>query len=197
MTGLILLAAGASTRLGKPKQELLFEGQTLLQRATQAAVDSVCSPVVLVLSPNSDISLPESEDTAVITVQNQEWEEGMASSIRCGLNKLLAVEPDITSCIFMVCDQPYANQALLNKLVQVKNESGKSIVACGYKDTLGTPVLFDKTFFPELLALKGQEGAKKVIFKQNDAVASVTFSLGAIDIDTAEDYTKLLRTRES
>lgn len=193
MTGLVLLAAGASSRLGEPKQELLFQGKTLLEGATAAALASVCRPIVVVLGANAGKISFQAEAGAVVTVHNSEWEEGMASSIRCGLTKLVSVSPEVSGCVFLVCDQPYVDATLLNNLIQTKNDSGKGIVASSYKETIGTPVLFDKVFFPELMALAGQEGAKKLVFKHSREVISVPFSLGAIDIDTQADYELLQR----
>lgn len=190
MTGLILLAAGASTRLGKPKQNLVFEGETLLQRALQTALDSVCSPVILVLPPDPDRVLPGLTGAPVTIAVNQEWKEGMASSIRCGLEQLLTIEPDVSSCIFMVCDQPYVTASVLDNLVK---EHRGTIVASTYQDTLGTPVLFDKSYFPELMQLQGQEGAKKIVMKHRQDVLTIPFPLGEVDIDTAADYNSLLQ----
>lgn len=192
MTGLVILAAGASTRLGKPKQNLYFEGDTLLQRAIQTALNSVCAPIVVMLNPEVKYTLPEPLSSAVTIVPNPECQEGMASSIRSGLLTLLEANPAITSCIFMVCDQPFVEAALLHNIVQTKTESGKGIVASKYKTTLGTPVLFDKSYFPELLALRGQEGAKRLIAKYKEDVAAVDFPLGFVDIDTSDDYNALI-----
>lgn len=190
MTGLVLLAAGASTRLGKPKQELHFEGATLLERAIRTAQNSVCTPIVVVLSP--DATLPESTTKAVTFVKNSDWAEGMAASIRCGLTKLLKLVPGVDSCLFMVCDQPFVTEALLNNIVLTRRECDKCIVASTYNDTLGTPVLFDKSYFPRLLALQGQQGAKMLVLKHKEDVAAVPFPLGYIDIDTTEDYSSLI-----
>jgi molybdenum cofactor cytidylyltransferase len=190
--GLILLAAGASTRLGKPKQELPYKGMTLLQHAAQAALDSDCVPVVVVLGAESTVALPEVTGKPLAKVYNPEWEEGMASSIRYGLTELLAKEPAVSGAVIMVCDQPYVDAPLLNSLCRTKLDTGKGIVACSYNYTLGTPVLFDKAFFQELLELIGHEGAKKLLYRHKDQVASIPFPLGAIDIDTAEEYAALL-----
>ncbi|QCR24857.1 NTP transferase domain-containing protein [Pontibacter sp. SGAir0037] len=195
MTGLVLLAAGASTRLGEPKQQLLYQGKTLLQHAVEVALQAGCAPVVVVLGARAASILPEVEKEPVSVVQNPGWEEGMASSIRSGLTYLLRIEPETTGCIFMVCDQPYVDAALLNRLVQASAGNTNRIVASAYKDTAGTPVLFGKSFFTELLALKGQEGARKILFRHQEAVTTVAFPLGAIDIDTAEDYKALLQSR--
>lgn len=192
MTGLVLLAAGASKRLGKPKQELLYKGETLLQHAIHAALDSGCKPIVVVTGANADKLSPEAPDAAVVTVYNPEWQEGMASSIRFGLTELVAIEPEVTDVIFMVCDQPFVDAALLNTLIQMKQESGKGIVACAYGNTLGTPALFDKAYFAELMALSGKGGAKEFLFRYSDDTAAVPFPEGAVDIDTPADYDALL-----
>lgn len=197
MTGIVLLAAGASVRMGEPKQQLLFQGKTLLQRATQAALESVCTPIAVVLGANAEILCTELGGEPVIVVQNEAWQEGMASSLRSGLQKLLNMEPAITSCLFMVCDQPYVTAAVLDNLVQQKKKNEKGIIASAYHNTLGTPVLFDKKYFPALLALEGQEGAKKIIRKHLKDVVAVPFPAGATDIDTAADYAKLLQEGSS
>lgn len=194
MTGLVLLAAGASVRLGEPKQNLNFRGKTLLQHAVQAATASVCKPVIVVLGANAEAFTSEIQQESISVIRNQEWETGMASSIRCGLNELLRQAPQTTNIIFMLCDQPFVEPQILNKLVQTNTETGKEVIACSYQDTLGTPALFHKTMFPELLALTGDEGAKKLIFRHQETVAMVLFPLGAIDIDTPADYTALQDT---
>lgn len=196
LTGVVILAAGASTRLGEPKQQLLFQGQTLLQRAVQTALASGCAPVALVLGANYEKLLPELDDYPVAVVKNPEWQEGMSSSIRTGLRALLQQEPILSACIFMVCDQPYVDAPVLKKLVEAKQEGQSGIVASVYKDTFGTPVLFGQVYFPELLALQGQEGAKKVILKHRADVTDVAFPAGAIDIDTAADYAALLQSEK-
>jgi molybdenum cofactor cytidylyltransferase len=193
--GLILLAAGASTRLGEPKQELPYQGKTLLQRAAQAALDSACTPVVVVLGADTAAGLPEIASKPLVKVYNPEWEEGMASSIRHGLTALLSAEPVISGAILMVCDQPYVDAPLLNSLCRTEQETGKGIVACTYKYTLGTPVLFGKAYFQELLELTGQEGAKKLLYRHKEEVAAIPFPLGAVDIDTPEDYSALINSK--
>jgi molybdenum cofactor cytidylyltransferase len=92
----------------------------------------------------------------------------------------------------MVCDQPFASASLLNDLIAAHEETLKGIIASGYNNTLGTPVLFNKKYFDDLLKLQGAEGAKKIIMKYADDVATVPFPMGAVDIDTIEDYDSLL-----
>ena len=189
MTGIIILAAGSSSRLGKPKQNLVYKGQTLLQRAIEAAAASVCRPVIVVLGANEEMVKPTIESDNINIIHNPDWQEGMASSIRSGINALQKIEPNADSVILMLCDQPFVDAALPNQLVEKKSDKG--IVASGYNDTIGAPVLFDLAYFDELRSLKGQEGAKKLLLKYPDDVVTVPFPLGGIDIDTAEDYEKL------
>ena len=193
--GLILLAAGPSTRLGEPKQTLVYEGQTLLQRAVQTALDSPCDPILVVLGANAETLRPDLDELPVQVILNPDWPEGMASSIRRGITALTEKSPDIDSAIIMVCDQPFVNCALLHELVQQKQQHGHGIIASAYKDTLGTPALIDKQFFPELLALQGQEGAKKLLFRHAEAVTPIEFPLGTFDIDTPQDYEALQQHR--
>ncbi|WP_161888069.1 nucleotidyltransferase family protein [Pontibacter russatus] len=194
MIGIVILAAGASARMGEPKQELLYKGETLLQHAVNAALATNCQPVIVVLGANTNLYMPEEASKSVATVHNPDWQEGMSSSIRCGLSALLTAAPHTEGVILMVCDQPFVKASLLNSLIHTKESSGKGIVACQYKDTLGTPVLFSKDYFDELLYLRGKEGAKKLLFRHNEDVADMPFALGAIDIDTPEDYALLRRT---
>ena len=190
--GLVLLAAGASERLGKPKQLLPYQGKTLLGHTLQIAAESGVSPVVLVLGANADLLTPHVENAAVEIVINAKWKDGMASSIQCGLQQILLTGPNINAVIIMVCDQPYVTAQLLTELVIKYEQSGKPIVASSYKGIAGTPALFDKTIFEELLKLTGDTGAKKIMRSQPQRVATVEFVLGEIDIDTNEDYNRLV-----
>ena len=88
----------------------------------------------------------------------------------------------------MVCDQPFVSVALLNELIDACNTSGDDIIACSYSNTIGTPALFSKNYFPALLALQGDEGAKKLLKQYNGSVGVVSFPKGNIDIDTIQDY---------
>jgi molybdenum cofactor cytidylyltransferase len=186
-----LLAAGASARLGKPKQLLLYKGKSLLQHATQAALDSRATPVVIVTGANAELVQKEMTGPEVIYTENKEWAEGMASSVRCGLNILLGVAPATDSVIMMVCDQPYVNPKLLNDLLATQWKTGQPIVTSQYENVSGPPALFHKIIFPELLALKGDAGARKIIQRHAHEMATVSFPQGKIDIDTEEDYEAL------
>ena len=186
--GLVLLAAGASTRLGQPKQLLPWQEKSLLQLMTETALQSVNGLVVVVLGANAGDLQPVVDAKKVNIVYNAGWQEGIASSIRSGLTALLQVAPLTENVIFMVCDQPYVTPSLIKELINVKKQTGKKIVASKYADTTGIPVIFDKSIFPSLLKLEGNTGAKKIIQQFNGEVETIDFPLGHIDIDTKEDY---------
>lgn len=192
MTGIIILAAGTSSRLGKPKQTLHYKDQSLLKHTIKAAVDSTVGPVIVVIGANEKEISEHLENEPITVVSNKSFEEGIASSIRAGLTHLLDSNKDCEAAVLMVCDQPYVDGSLLNNLAEAKQRTNKPIVASAYKDTLGVPALFDKSLFPELLSLDGEEGGKKVILKHLNQVASIPFPAGDIDIDTAADYDALI-----
>jgi molybdenum cofactor cytidylyltransferase len=188
---IVILAAGTSARLGSPKQLLAYNGKNLLRHTVDEALGTECASVFVVLGANSELLRQELKDKPVSIVENLEWQEGMASSIRCGLETITntILRPD--SIIFMVCDQPYVSSALLLNLVNKKNETGMPIVASTYDNKMGTPALFHRTFYPALMELTGDKGARKLIADNIDKVATVLFPEGIKDIDTVEDYEKL------
>jgi molybdenum cofactor cytidylyltransferase len=191
-TGIIILAAGSSSRLGHPKQLLAYKKTTLLKNAVNEIAAIANTVIILVTGSNRELIENELDSSQIKISHNPNWESGMSSSISIGLTDLLAIYPDCESCIFTVCDQPYITQSIFENLIAEYQKTGKGIIAAAYSETLGTPVLFDKKYFNELKALKGQEGAKKIINKFLDDTVSIPFEKGNIDIDTQEDYDKLI-----
>lgn len=195
ITAIVILAAGKSSRLGQPKQLLPFKGKNLLTHVVQVA-RQVSENVFVVIGSDKKRMEAEIKNETVDIVFNETWEEGMASSIRCGLTAVTAKVQDLNSVIFMVCDQPFVTTGLLQNLIREKEKSGKNIVASAYAEIAGTPVLFDKSVLPELMELQGDIGARKIIVKNKDRVATIDFPLGKVDMDTAEDYKKLLLQKD-
>ena len=187
---MVLLAGGASKRLGRPKQLLTVGDETFLQRGIRTAHASNASPIIVVLGANGnemkDKILPDT-----ILVVNESWSEGMASSIRCGIKALLKTDPSVEAAIIMMCDQPYVDATVLNNLIAAYQVSGKPIIASSYNNTFGPPALFHKILFAELLQLHGDTGARSIIKHHADEVEIVSFPKGEIDIDTEADYENL------
>lgn len=186
--GVVILAAGASTRMGRPKQLLLHRGQTLLRRAVETTLASRCRPVVVVIGAHADQVKQELEHLPVLVAENRNWEEGMSSSIRSGLEKLVADAGEIDGAVIMLCDQPFVTTAVIDELVDQRRETGKLIIASAYQDIRGVPALFGKELFEEIAGLEGNEGAKQLIAKHPEEVATVCFPEAVVDVDTPRDY---------
>lgn len=191
-TGIIILAAGNSSRLGRPKQLLEYKESTLLKNAISEALKVEDSFLIIVTGSNHDLIEKELNLLEITFSYNPEWGMGMSSSIVKGISDLLLLNPDCEQCILAVCDQPFVTNSVFENLIGESKRKNKGIAASAYSETLGTPVLFHKKYFKELLELKGQEGAKKLIKKHAEDVVSVSFEKGNIDIDTEEDYSKLI-----
>jgi CTP:molybdopterin cytidylyltransferase MocA len=191
-TGIVILAAGESSRFGSIKQLKHFNGRTLLQHVIDEAVNSGAAPVVVVTGANADEVSSSITGSNVNIVFNNHWKQGMASGIVTGIQQINTLNRGLEKIIITVCDQPFVNAALLKQLDKIQQESGKHIVACAYADTIGTPVLFTRKYFEQLLGLKGDTGAKLIIKDHSEDVATVDFPQGAIDIDTQKDYENLL-----
>jgi molybdenum cofactor cytidylyltransferase len=197
--GLILLAAGGSSRLGTPKQLLEFDGSTLLERAFNTACESHCNPIVVVLGANANqmrsalATVERKPDSTVHLEENPNWSSGLSSSLRLGINKLRAASPHVGGAIIMTCDQPFVTTQILDKLVHQFSFSTTTckIVASSYAGTLGVPALFSAALFDELVKLTGDSGAKALIRKHLAETLSIDFPQGTIDIDTTDDYKQL------
>ena len=193
--GVIVLAAGASTRFGAgppsgrlPKQLLLYENETLVRRAARAAL-AARGPVVVVVGREQEKIANELLGLPVTVVPNEHWERGIGSSLRCGLDAL----PRCDAIIVLTCDQPRVDAEAVRRLIATWREIGKPIVASAYAGTLGVPALFGQKFFPQLRSLPDDQGAKAVIAAHRDEVTGLPFEAGGLDIDTPEDYERLTK----
>jgi len=190
--GLVLLAAGGSTRLGTPKQLLPYRGKSLLRRAAESAVASNCRPIVVVLGAHAEDCNHELHNLPVAIVVNPDWMEGMGVSIRLGMGTLLRESPrPLDAVIVMLCDQPLVTVGTLNALIDAIDSTSARIIASTYGEVSGVPALFDKSLFPELLNLNGVQGAKQILQRYPHDIHKVAFADGGIDIDTAADYERL------
>jgi len=196
----IVLAAGASLRFGQPKQLLPWGEKTLLQHVVDAVLASSTGRVVVVLGHRAgeiEASLraePSGErlgDRPVEVVVNDAWEEGLASSVRAGLR---AIGPQVGAALFLLADQPSVTPQLINELIRRHRQSRKPIVAPFHRGRRGNPVLFARSLFPELMALKGDQGGRAVIGRYRAEVERVEVDSEGffIDIDTPEDYERFL-----
>lgn len=194
--GLIILAAGASLRMGTPKQLLKFEGETLLRRIGRAALSSNSGEAVVVLGANPTGLSEELSGLRLEIIQNPYWRDGMSSSIRAGLERLLEINGRLRAVLITVCDQPFVSPEIIDGLIGRYLETGALIVASEYGQTRAVPALFDRRLFARLRKLQSIGGAQKLLEEFSEETSAVPFPEGEIDIDTPEDYAGLRKTGE-
>jgi molybdenum cofactor cytidylyltransferase len=186
--GAVILAAGASTRMGQPKQLLPFHGQPLVVRAAETALAASAWPVIVVLGANASAIRPSLAKLPVLIAENAAWAEGMAASIRTGVSTLQQFSRALDGVLVALCDQPAFSPAVIEQLVLVQSATGASIVAARYGERNAAPALFLRTHFPALAALTGEEGARHLLNENASHVAAVDLPELAVDLDTPEDY---------
>jgi molybdenum cofactor cytidylyltransferase len=186
--GAAILAAGASTRMGTPKQLLVLDGKPLLVRAVEAALASPAWPVVVVLGANAELIRPALAHLPVLVTENAAWTEGMAASIRAGVTTLQQFSRSLDAALIALCDQPAFSADTIAQLVAAQRTTGRGIVAARYAGRHGAPALFLRAHFPILASLTGEEGARALLNGDPDRVASVDLPALALDLDTPEDF---------
>jgi molybdenum cofactor cytidylyltransferase len=191
--GVLIVAAGESKRLGTPKQLLQFEGQSLINRLVNIVRDAGSFPITIVLGAEATAIQAQLPDDNLLVVINEEWKEGMGSSIRVGLKKMIEMDADMDGVMILVCDQPFIKSESIQSLIQMQQSTGLPMAACFYEGIVGTPALFHQSMFSDLLKLVGDTGAKKIMKDQMVDVAKLNLEKGVIDIDTMEDYQKIIQ----
>jgi molybdenum cofactor cytidylyltransferase len=171
--------------MGTPKQLLQYRNRSLIRYLAEIALASGASSLCVVLGAESARARQELADLPAILLENPRWAEGMSSSVRAGV---AWVPANVHAAIIMLCDQPLVSSALLNSMIDAYVSSGKRIVACEYTGTLGVPVLFDRSLFPELSNLTGDSGAKQIITWHPEDVYQISFPGGSVDLDTPSDF---------
>ncbi len=188
----IILAAGGSRRLGSPKQSTQVGPQTLLENAVRAALETPgVWPVIVVLGANAPSIRPLLAPHPIIIAENPAWEEGLASSLRAGLDTALTFSRTTTAVIFAVCDQPALNTATFQALLDRYAAGKASAVAAHYENHPGTPALLQRRHFGQLAHLTGDEGARQLLLNLPAAeLALVDCPELALDVDTVEDLAR-------
>jgi molybdenum cofactor cytidylyltransferase len=186
----IVLAAGQSRRLGRPKQLLELDGRPILDIVLQNASESLLTSVLLVLGSEADRISATVGNHGQQVVINPDYAQGQSTSLRRGI---AALGNDVAGALVLLGDQPHVAPAVINRLIAAFADSGAEIVQPVYGGTPGNPVLFRRSAFPELLEITGDRGAREVIKQKRDAVHRVPFPDLSVplDVDTDEDYRRL------
>lgn len=193
----IILAAGFSTRMGKPKMLLPFQGESLLRRTIGQALKSRIDGLIVVVNPlTKNIVMEANVEGVDQVVLNDRAFEGMSSSLKAGLQ---AVYDKAKSVVFLLSDQPLMSVREINTVVEAHLcQPSYSIVQATYQGCKGHPVLFKKEMFPHLLNISGDEGGKSVIAQFRQSVYYAEMNKEPIpDVDTPSDYLRLINHLDS
>ncbi|WP_286760768.1 nucleotidyltransferase family protein [Salegentibacter sp. UBA1130] len=193
--GVIILAAGASRRLGFPKQLVEFKGKTLLQHSIDVAELFEFDCRILMLGSNAK-KIEKGLDIGNFTIIiNEEWELGMGTSISKGVSAALNAKSDLEHILILLSDQPFVTKEKIQELIREQLENKKPATFSEYAGEVGVPAIFSKETFSELMSLKKDQGAKKLILDEKISFETIKFEGGNFDVDTAEDV-ELLKQME-
>lgn len=188
----LIPAAGASKRIGMPKQLLKWGPSNLLGHAIETAQKLEAGAIVVVLGAYFEKIESEIKKYDIQTLVNTSWELGLGSTIAVGLDHLIRNEKDFDAVLIMLPDQPLIVPYYLRCMMQEFEPGQKQIIASRYAEgKFGVPALFDNHYFLELTLLQDDQGAKKLIAKHAQRVSSLDMNPLIADIDTLEDYNKM------
>lgn len=182
--GCAVLAAGASSRLGRPKQLVLVDGVPLIRLVARAAARSRCARVAIVLGANAANVAPALEGLDVERVDNPEWAEGMAASVRAAA--AWAGRHALDALLLAVADQPRLSSRHLDALIAASRD-GERPAASAYGGQLGVPALFPQRWYARLALVRGDTGARQLLRASGELVVAVEWPAGALDVDRPED----------
>lgn len=189
-SAILILAAGSSSRMKKVKQLLPYKNTTLLGWTIQQAEQSVVENIFCVLGANKE--LIEKQLSEIEVIHNPDYQNGLSTSIINGVQFIQKKEFD--TVLIMLADQPHVTFKHLNNLIKTSERNPSKIIVSEYQNTLGVPAIFPKTYFNDLLCLKGDKGAKVLFEKNASNLIKIKASHNLIDIDTPEEYNDLLNT---
>jgi molybdenum cofactor cytidylyltransferase len=191
--GIVILAAGAATRMGYPKQLLQIKDESLIHRICRKALSVNVKQVTVVLGANAEQIAPEVADLTELQIaHNPDWKDGMSTSVRTGLNALLSKYSNLNGILFLLVDQPYVQEAEILAFLEAFAKYTPLLVVADYGEKIGVPALFSSALFKELEHLEGQKGARKLLDKYQQQAHRISLSKAAFDLDTPEDWERFL-----
>ena len=186
--GVVILAAGNSSRMGTSKQLLEVNGKTLLEHTVSCALHSSIANVTVVLGSNSEMHERVLKGKLLHTIVNPNWSLGIGSTIKFAIKELIARNTNLQALVFLVCDQPRINTTHINKMASFYFLKRPIAIASQYKNTYGVPALFDRAVFASVLSIHDNTGAKEVLSHVEKDLLLIPFEGGEIDLDTPEEY---------
>jgi len=190
---IVVLAAGASARMGEPKQLLSWKKGTLITHSVETVLQVSSKNVLVVLGAHYELISVKINDYPITILNNEAWREGLGKSIAYATDFLTKSNEDIEAVLFVLADQPFITVNYLNNMIDSFVPKKKSIVATSYDDKkIGVPVLFDKVYFKELMHLRDDNGAKHILRQNESYVKALIPPNKNVDLDTKDDYNTFL-----
>ncbi len=190
----LIMAAGSSSRMGTPKQLLPWKNATLIENVIAKALQLNTSKTLVVLGANKDVIIKKIASYPIEVVHNKKWHKGLGNSIAFGINHILSTYK-AEAVLIVLADQPLIKGSYLEEMLDIFEASTAQIIATRYQNgKTGVPVLFDKSYFEELSVIDGDNGAKEILRNYSNSVKTLLFEANVFDIDTEEDYNKLLKS---
>ncbi|MFT5863370.1 MAG: molybdenum cofactor cytidylyltransferase [Flavobacteriales bacterium] len=190
---LFILAAGASSRMGVPKQLLSFKNNTLLGTVIQHCKAAEVDNIYCILGANAAKIETSHQNLGINFIKNDEYRNGLSSSIRKAIEFILEIDPAIPSILFLLGDQPYITEAHIRKYIKLHKEHPSKVIATAYGKGNGVPALFPNNHFSRLLQLQGDSGAKYLLETFTDKILVQLPQENLTDIDTKEEYLNSLK----
>jgi molybdenum cofactor cytidylyltransferase len=188
----IVLAAGASRRLGQPKQLLMHGGETMIERAIRIANECGATPVIAVFGAYHERIREAVRQSNFTSVINDAWEQGISTSIQAGLAALEDGAPQSAGVMILGCDQLMLTASHLQRLLEeFGTQAAPAIVASAYQDTVGIPAVFPREVFAKLRTLCGDKGARPLLMQPPCPLVTLPLDGGEIDIDLPADIARL------
>jgi molybdenum cofactor cytidylyltransferase len=184
----LILAAGASKRMGSIKQLLAWADTSLLGHAVKMAKSSKAKKTIVVLGANAKAIAAQLSDCEVQLVKNDNWASGMGSSIATGVECLMGSGEKFDAVLITLADQPLIDTPYLDLMIETAAKVNESIVATAYGNKAGVPALFGRQYFETLMALESEQGAKEVLDWFKSDIFRLDPGSKTLDIDTMKDY---------
>jgi molybdenum cofactor cytidylyltransferase len=186
---IVILAAGGSTRLGRPKQLVAIRGQPLIRHIVQVALESPADDVIVVLGGHAPECVEAFDEDGVHIVVNPFWEYGLSGSIRLGIER--AEVSGATAVLLLLADQPFLDGVVLGNYFTRISGTPDQIIAANHGSTFGPPMFFGAHWFAQLKELKGDQGARQIVSERRDQIELIDWPEGSFDLDTPEDLARL------
>ncbi len=190
----VILAAGGSTRLGRPKQLLQVAGTTLIRKTSELAL-GLEVPVVVVLGAHEKLIRRQIQDLPLHMAMNPQWKLGMSSSLETGINCARQISPGLSGVLVLLVDQPLVHLDHLKKLINVARGESQAMVVTGYGQGRGVPAYIGSEHFEDIRTTSGDQGARALFAQKGKFIREVSLIDAAMDIDTEEDWQNYLNSQ--